>query len=68
MMKLDIASLLAGSNVAFVSVPMSNPASTASAFTHDNISGSLAPVRFLYPFDFTKNANRAALKHYWSRR
>merc|ERR1712232_306247 len=64
MMKLAIASLLAGSATAFA--PAMNKASSTAmnAFTVDNMPGALAPVGFFDPLGFAEKANEKLLKRY----
>jgi len=69
MMKLALASLLAGSATAFSSFPApAAPAvrtSTAlNAFTVDNMPGALAPMGFFDPLGFAANADENTLKRY----
>merc|ERR1719162_2549480 len=59
-MKLTIASLVAGSAVAFAPAPMAR-SSTSLAFDKDTMPGALAPMGFFDPAGF---ADEAALRKY----
>ena len=64
MMKLVIASLLAGSAAAFA--PAMNKASSTAmnAFTVDNMPGALSPMGFFDPLGFAAKADEKTLKRY----
>ena len=64
MMKLVIASLLAGSAAAFA--PAMNKASSTAmnAFTVGNMPGALAPMGFFDPLGFAEKADKESLTRY----
>lgn len=64
MMKLAIASLLAGSAAAFAPVPNGRTSSAVSAFTVDSMPGALPPAGFFDPLGFAANADEGTLKRY----
>mmetsp|Transcript_34658 Transcript_34658/g.63730 ORF Transcript_34658/g.63730 Transcript_34658/m.63730 type:complete len:222 (-) Transcript_34658:139-804(-) len=65
MMKLVIASLLAGSAAAFAPAMNSASSSTAmGAFNIDNMPGALAPMGFFDPLGFAAKADEKTLKRY----
>mmetsp|Transcript_38166 Transcript_38166/g.92059 ORF Transcript_38166/g.92059 Transcript_38166/m.92059 type:complete len:220 (+) Transcript_38166:126-785(+) len=64
MMKLAIASLLAGSAAAFVTAPSAKTSSAMNAFTVDNMPGALAPMGFFDPLGFADKADEKTLKRY----
>ena len=65
MMKLAIASLLAGSAAAFAPAMNSASSSTAmGAFTVDNMPGALPPMGFFDPLGFAAKADEKTLKRY----
>merc|ERR1719460_2441829 len=64
MMKLAIASLLAGSAAAFAPAPAARTSSAVGAFTVDTMPGALPPVGFFDPLGFAANADEGTLKRY----
>merc|ERR1711966_521740 len=64
MMKLTIASLLAGSAAAFAPASTGKASSAMNAFTADNMPGALAPMGFFDPLGFAAKADEKALKRY----
>ena len=64
MMKLAIASLLAGSAAAFAPAPMAKTSTAMNAFTVDNMPGALAPMGFFDPLGFAAKADEKTLKRY----
>ena len=69
MMKLAIASLLAGSATAFSffpapAAPAAKTAPATPAFSVETMPGALAPVGFFDPLGFAANADESTLKRY----
>ena len=69
MMKLAVASLLAGSATAFSffpapAAPAAKTAPATPAFSVETMPGALAPVGFFDPLGFAANADESTLKRY----
>ena len=64
MMKLAVASLLAGSAAAFAPASVGKASTALNAFTVDNMPGQLAPMGFFDPAGFAANADEQTLKKY----
>jgi hypothetical protein len=64
MMKLTIASVLAGSAAAFTTAPMAKTSTAMNAFTAADLPGALAPMGFFDPLGFAAKADEKTLKRY----
>ena len=64
MMKLAIASLLAGSAAAFAPAPMAKSSTAMNAFSAETMPGALAPMGFFDPLGFAAKADIGTLKRY----
>merc|ERR1719251_321950 len=64
MMKLAIATLLAGSAAAFAPAVNKVSSTAMNAFTVDNMPGALPPAGFFDPLGFAENADEKTLKRY----
>ena len=64
MMKLAVASLLAGSAAAFAPASVGKASTALNAFTVDNMPGQLAPMGFFDPAGFADGADEQTLKKY----
>eukprot|EP00578_Thalassiosira_sp_NH16_P024287 CAMPEP_0181100750 /NCGR_PEP_ID=MMETSP1071-20121207/13365_1 /TAXON_ID=35127 /ORGANISM="Thalassiosira sp., Strain NH16" /LENGTH=210 /DNA_ID=CAMNT_0023183511 /DNA_START=51 /DNA_END=683 /DNA_ORIENTATION=- len=64
MMKLAIATLLAGSAAAFAPASVGTASTAMNAFTADSMPGALAPMGFFDPLGFAAKADEKTLKRY----
>ena len=64
MMKLAVASLLAGSAAAFAPASVGKASTALNAFTVDNMPGALPPMGFFDPAGFADGADEQTLKKY----